>query len=65
MPRPCNPDLIARWNVSLPATLAGAIEFHLYDPIHNKPLYGAKSKLIETLLQEWLDKQQRPSHANG
>lgn len=54
MPRPTNPDLMKDWKIPLPATLAGAVEFELFDPLTKKPRYGERSKLIAFLLAEWL-----------
>lgn len=57
MPRPFNPDLIRPWKISMPATLAGRIEFALLSRITNKPIYGARNKLIAALLERWLAEQ--------
>lgn len=57
MARPQNPDLIKPWKINMPATLAGRIEFALLDPIHAKPLYGARVKLIAALLERWIAEQ--------
>ena len=46
MGRPLNPDLTKHWKISLPATLAGTVEFYLFDPVHGKPLYGSRARLI-------------------
>lgn len=54
MPRPLNPDLSIAWKVHLPATLAGTVEMFLLDPIHSKPIYGARGELIRKLLEFWL-----------
>lgn len=54
MPRSVNPDLIKVWKINLPATLAGKVEFILWDNLHGKPQYGERSKLIQALLTEWL-----------
>ena len=59
MSRPLNPDLTKEWKVSLPATLAGTVEFYLFDPLHGKPLYGARGKLIAELLNRWVEEQRR------
>lgn len=61
MPRPYNPDLTKYWKICLPATLAGTVEFYLFDSIHKKPQYGARAKLITQLLEEWVAKQQTQS----
>lgn len=55
MARPVNDDLIIKWKITLPATLAGATEHLLFDRIHGKPLYGARNRLITTLLERWHD----------
>lgn len=59
MPRPFNPDLTKTWKVSLPATLAGTVEFYLFDPLHKKPLYGSRARLISSLLEGWVEEQKR------
>lgn len=57
MPRPFNPDLSTPWKISMPATLAGKVEYVLLDPIHSKPIYGSRNKLIVALLERWLAEQ--------
>lgn len=57
MSRPFNPDLSTPWKINLPATLAGKVEYTLLDPIHQKPIYGARNKLIAALLERWLAEQ--------
>jgi len=42
----------------MPATLAGKIEYMLLDPVHGKPRYGARNKLIVALLSDWLSQQE-------
>lgn len=59
MGRPMNPDLTKNWKISLPATLAGTVEFYLFDNLHNKPLYGSRARLIASLLERWVDEQKR------
>lgn len=59
MSRPPNPDLSIAWKIHLPATTAGKTEFMLLDPIHNKPKYGARNKLIAALLERWIAEQER------
>ena len=59
MPRPMNDDLYTRWKLVVPATLAGKIEFMLTDPVHQKPIYGTRTKLITALLEEWIAKQRQ------
>lgn len=57
MPRPTNPDLTKKWKICLPATLAGTVEFYLFDRLHNKPRYGSRAKLITELLNKWVEEQ--------
>lgn len=42
----------------MPATLAGKVEYVLLDPVHQKPIYGARNKLITALLENWLAREQ-------
>lgn len=71
MGRPLNPDLTKYWKISLPATLAGTVEFYLFDRLHNKPKYGARAELIKTLLEKWVEEQktlamtEKETHAAG
>ena len=53
MSRPFNDDLSTPWKINMPATLAGKIEYLLLDPIHQKPIYAARNKLIVALLNWW------------
>jgi hypothetical protein len=53
MARPFNEDLSTPWKINMPATLAGKIEYLLLDPIHQKPIYAARNKLIVALLNYW------------
>jgi hypothetical protein len=57
MPRPFNEDLSIPWKINLPATLAGRVEYALLDPVHNKPIYASRNRLIVSLLEYWLAKQ--------
>lgn len=52
------PDLTKPWRIHLPATLAGKIEYKLFDPILSKPQYGARSKLLVSLLEYWLAREE-------
>jgi len=54
MPRHTSPDLRIDWKISLSATLGGAVEHEIMDPLTGKPRYGERSKLIGALLAEWL-----------
>lgn len=57
MARPLNPDYTKYWKICLPATLAGTVEFYLFDPLHKKPKYGSRAKLISELLEKWVQEQ--------
>lgn len=52
--RPRLPYLRADMKISLPAVIAAEMDLLLEDPVLRKPKYGARSKLIECLLQRWL-----------
>lgn len=54
MPRPMNDDLYTRWKLVVPATLAGKIEYMLTDPVHQKPIYGSRTRLVSALLENWI-----------
>lgn len=58
MPRAQSSDLLKPWKVVLPATLAGKVEYRLFDPIHNKPRYGVRGALLEALLEYWLAREE-------
>lgn len=57
MSRPLNDEPTVDWKILLPAPLAGRIEYMLMDPIHNKPIYAARAKLIRALLTNWIAEQ--------
>jgi hypothetical protein len=64
MSRPLNPDLTKHWKISLPATLAGIVEFYLFDPLHSKPIYGSRGRLIAALLEDWVRQQKEAAAAS-
>jgi hypothetical protein len=53
MPRHFNADISTPWKINMPATLAGKVEFMLLDPVHMKPIYASRNRLIVSLLQWW------------
>lgn len=57
MGRHPNPDLNKSWKLLMPATLAGRVEYILIDPIHSKPLYGARNTLVTALLEWWIARE--------
>jgi hypothetical protein len=50
-------DIIRNWKITLPATLAGRVEFLLLSPIYQKPIYGARARLVESLLEHWVARE--------
>jgi metal-responsive CopG/Arc/MetJ family transcriptional regulator len=59
--RPRVPYLRVDFKVSLPAALAAEIDLMFSDPITNRPKYGARAKLIQALLEDWLAGQRGES----
>lgn len=51
-------DPPVEWIVNIPTSLSAKVELLLYDPMLQKPKYGAKSGLVQQLLREWLERQQ-------
>lgn len=47
-------DLLRNWKITLPATLAGRVEAMLLSPVHQKPIYGTRARLVEALLEYWV-----------
>lgn len=47
-------DPPVKWKVSIPSSLALAVNEHLADPFLGEPLLGERSKLIEKLLRNYL-----------
>lgn len=50
-----NNELLKDWKIPIPAVTAGKVEMVLMDPITGQPKYGARTKLLEHLLDHWLD----------
>jgi len=55
--RPLTPHLRAEWKLSLRAAIAAEVDLMLEDPLTRKPKYGARSRLIESLLDDWIARQ--------
>ena len=55
--RPRVPYLRVDFKVSLPAALAAEIDLIFVNPLTNRPKYGARARLVTSLLQQWLDQQ--------
>ena len=58
MSKPFNPNLSTPWKLNMPATLAGKVEYLLLNPIHTKPIYASRNKLVVSLLKWWLAREQ-------
>lgn len=43
------------WKVSIPVHIAARVELKLPAPQGGKPRYGARSQLIASLLEDWLN----------
>jgi len=61
MPRPPAPEPFIRKNLHIPESLAARVELRLWDPTQSKARYGAWSKLIVRLLQEWDERCEAPT----
>lgn len=57
MPKQFNADLIVKWKITLPATLAGRVEYMLLSPTYGKPIYAARARLVEALLENWVARE--------
>lgn len=53
--RPFNSEPIKKFKVCVPASLAARVELSLWDRINKKPRYGARGKVIEELLELWVE----------
>lgn len=51
-------DILIPWKIILPAALAGKLDLMLMDPIHSKPIYGARARLFELLAEHWVALQE-------
>lgn len=47
------------WNVSLDGSIAAQVELLLSDPLTGRPRHGARAKLINQLLADWLERQKK------
>ena len=48
---------VIQWSIMVPIDIAFRVETALMDPVTGRAAYAARSKLIQSLLYEWLDKQ--------
>lgn len=49
------PDHVIKVRISLPAELIISVDHTLLDPDTGKPAFGARSRLVERLLREYLE----------
>lgn len=49
------------WRTYIPEDIAVKIELLLADPNHPRPVYGARSQLVTSLLIQWLSRMERQS----
>lgn len=54
MPRVKRVDRPVRLEITLPESVSAAVELELFSDIESRVPYGARSKLIEQLLRQWL-----------
>jgi len=54
MPRVKRVDRPVRLEITLPESVSAAVELELFSDIEGRVPYGARSKLIEQLLRQWL-----------
>ncbi len=52
--RPHSTTLRADWKLSLDAPLAAKVELMLQHPLNQRPVYGARAKLVSSLLEYWI-----------
>lgn len=59
MARGRKPNLVptVQWSIMVPIDLAFQVESQLLDPVTKKASYAKRSKLLQSLLYEWLAKQ--------
>lgn len=62
MPRPRLPTGKTEWKVTLPADLAAEVELLCWDAVREKPIYGGRSRLLVTLLQDWVSSRRDPNY---
>lgn len=52
-----------QWSIMIQQPLAAEVELLLYDPKTETTKLGARSKLIESLLRDWVDSQRKQSQS--
>lgn len=62
MARPQSSEFTKEWKIHVEATIAGKVEHLLFDTMHGRPMYGARKKLIEALLENWLETVVHPEN---
>jgi hypothetical protein len=57
--RKANTERSIRWRVEVREKIAAQVELLLLDPVTQQIEYGARSALINRLLEAWLDSQRK------
>jgi len=65
MPRGKKPhsDPPILWSIHVRTSIANKVTLILSDPLSGKPRHGARSKLINQLLDKWIAEQQKETPA--
>ncbi len=55
--RPANSIPSVEWKIMIPEDLAANVELLCFDPVRNKPAFGARSAYLTRLIREDLEKR--------
>lgn len=58
MPRPAPSDPPTKLTLDVPESLLARLELILWDPVRQRPRYGARKKVVCTLLERWVAEQE-------
>lgn len=47
----------AQWKVTIPKRIAARVELRLIDPRTGRPMYAARARLLEVLLNDFLENE--------
>lgn len=59
MPRKKLADPPVEIHISLPSSIVARLEILLADPLTGKPRYGARARLINRLVNDWIELKQK------
>jgi len=65
MSRKKHADRPVEWKLSIPSSVAGAVDLELFDAVRGRPTYGARSALVTELLKEWLKSLEQNTGGEG